>query len=507
MDLVWEESTLWPAAYSTFVRQLHRLIDLYSRLLEKRIEELPDADSVLDQSSRVLPTKFHYAAASLGAWAGGASNFQFFSYFAIQPQQKDKQINLAYAKRIGYDETTAKELDESGIVAIPASLAAPLLQAQGRSSTAVLGGIPVNEFNAVNLPDSNSLGDVPIEGKDARFGFLMDSFYRAPFTARTLGKNAVFGASNVLRDHYSAFYKQFSGAGLLRCKHYCVPIIEVGSFEELKQIVAEIPIHDQTHGLFFRGQNKMYSLARANSVRAFLFGDSCSSEPSLLTSAARNKFDYDSLHYALGYYLEQYVLFVESIQAEIHEQKYIRWRELKLSPLCEIDYAIMALGQHYGIQTHGLDVTTSLDVALWFAINKHSPKSECPATYRQMSSREWAAEPKNWPLIFVGQVVTHSLSMSLLDCLQLEEFGLRALRPHRQSAKFFHGGHSDHQNRLAEALVCAFRLRPGTYDTGVTFDELFPPPDEDNAYAALLGFASFPPFQSLGVTQVIRYHG
>jgi ISXO2-like transposase domain len=202
----------------------------------------------------------HYAAASLGAWAGGASNFQFFSHFAIQPQEKDKQINLAYAKRIGYDEATAKELDESGIVAIPASLALPLFQAQGGPSTAVLGGIPVNEFNAVNLPDSSSLGDVPIEGKDARFGFLMDSFYRALFTARTLRKNALFGASNVLRDHYSAFYKQFSGAELLRCKHYCVPIIEVGSFEVLKNIVAEIPIHDRIHGLFFRGQNKMYPL-------------------------------------------------------------------------------------------------------------------------------------------------------------------------------------------------------------------------------------------------------
>jgi hypothetical protein len=54
---------------------------------------------------------------------------------------------------------------------------------------------------------------------------------------------------------------------------------------------------------------------------------------------------------------------------------------------------------------------------------------------------------------------------------------------------FFQGGHSDHQNRLAEALICVFRLGPGQYATEASFEALFPPPDVDPAYRVMLDFA------------------
>jgi hypothetical protein len=107
---------------------------------------------------------------------------------------------------------------------------------------------------------------------------------------------------------------------------------------------------------------------------------------------------------------------------------------------------------------------------------------------------DWNLNPEKWPIIFVGQAVTRSVGMSLQDCQELEKFGLEALRPQRQKALFFHGGHSDHQNRMAETLVCAFRLAPGFYPTDCDFDQLFPPPEEDKAYKCLLEFGGEEPY-------------
>jgi hypothetical protein len=95
--------------------------------------------------------------------------------------------------------------------------------------------------------------------------------------------------------------------------------------------------------------------------------------------------------------------------------------------------------------------------------------------------------------------------MSLQKCREIEELGLKAERPERQKASFFHGGHSDHQNRLAETVVCMFRLKPGMWPTNATYDILFPPPEKDTAYAAMLRFADTAEYHSVGSNKVARY--
>jgi hypothetical protein len=164
----------------------------------------------------------------------------------------------------------------------------------------------------------------------------------------------------------------------------------------------------------------------------------------------------------------------------------------------------MALGQHYGLPTHGLDVTNSTDIAIWFATNLYKI-TDGLASYRKKPEDEWGEDPVRWPVVFACQQVTNSLGMSLQKCRELSDFGLIAMRPERQKASFFHGGHSDHQNRLAETVVCAFRLRPGAWPTSASFTELFPRPDEDPAYAAMLAFADKPAYASFGAREVARY--
>ena len=507
--LRWDETSPWPAAYRHFLGHLQHLVEGYAKLLAMRYEELgsgleakgyaADNLNLLDQSSRVLPTRFHFAAASIGAWAGGAKNVQFFCQYATSPQIADPAVNQDYANRIGYNADDAKALTESGIVVVPISLSAPLQQAQGDFST--FGGGPIDEFNAVNLPDKKILGTGP-HGTDVLPGLIVDTNYRTPFWARRFGNQALLGGQDILRDHYAEFYANTVHAGLIRCKHYCAPIIEVASEAELREFAAAIPKRSE-EGVFFRGQGTLYPLKRSLKVQRLLFGESARPEPSLVTSAARKRFDYDFLHLALRLFLESELFGAQGSAAE-GDATYRAWVEESGRLTCDIDYAIMALAQHYGLPSHGLDVTSDIDIALWFATNKWSPGP--PATYTTMSPSAWGLDSDKWPVIFACQQVTHSTGMSLQGCRELEAVGLGALRPVRQKASFFLGGHGDHQNRLGEAVVCTFRLKPGDWTTRATFEELFPPPDVDPAYAAMLRFAELPQFKSLGADQVARYH-
>jgi hypothetical protein len=243
-------------------------------------------------------------------------------------------------------------------------------------------------------------------------------------------------------------------------------------------------------GIFFRGQRKLYTLDRDHMVREALFADSCAIEPSLITAASRNINDgyiYDEIHFKLRRFIEQHLY---SQDKKLVARYLEKWREECESPICKLDYAVMALAQHYGLPTHGLDVTTSIDVATWFATNLYNyGKPGEISSYKKMNKDEWPENPADWPIVLVCQMVTNSIGQSLQDCQELSHFGLEAKRPMRQNARFFHGGHSDHQNRLAEAVVCIFRLRPGQYETECSFDSLFPAPDKDPAYKLMLEFS------------------
>jgi hypothetical protein len=109
-------------------------------------------------------------------------------------------------------------------------------------------------------------------------------------------------------------------------------------------------------------------------------------------------------------------------------------------------------------------------------------------------------------VVIACQNVTHSIQQSLHDCELLGEFGFEARRPAAQKARFFQGGHSDHQNRLAEAVVAVFRLAPGDYTTHLTFESLFPPPAEDPAYRIMLKFADSKIYGAKHGRYVNRFH-
>ncbi|WDP92320.1 MAG: FRG domain-containing protein [Desulfobacter sp.] len=488
--LIWEEEGLWPVAYSTLFKQIIGLIEIFTAATDKQRKSINPSltNTLLSEYPRQMPTQVHYAFASLGAWLAGGTNFQYFSLFATQQQLSDSNTNRSYAQKIGYNNADSDALDKSGIVALPASLVLPLLIAQGIDMP-IFGSIPIDEVNAVNLP--NTL-DINEKTKNKLPGFILDKYYRSPFTARVLESTGLLGANTVLRDHYADFYAGVDQVALIRCKHYSAPVIEVTSLNELRSLVDKIPSIDK-NGVFFRGQTSFYELEREDRVKSLLFADSCNLEPSLLTSASRHGFDYDTLHFALRHYLQERVYSNNTLSNKTARHE---WRKQLSSPTCKIDYALMALAQHYGFPSHGLDVTLSLDVATWFATHKFTYNDRGKSEYKNIVPKDWSSEPLHWPVVFACQMVTRSTNQSLHDCHELADFGFRAKRPIAQQAKFFLGGHSDHQNRLAECVICAFRLRPNVYNTTSTFERLFPKPDDDPAYRVILDFAAEPAFHA-----------
>ena len=124
----------------------------------------------------------------------------------------------------------------------------------------------------------------------------------------------------------------------------------------------------------------------------------------------------------------------------------------------------------------------------------------------KIDSSQWDTDKNSWPIIFVFQPVLNTTIPSLQSCKELDRLNIRALRPERQSAKFFLGGHSDHQNRLAETLVCAFRLTPANYQTVVDFDYLFPNPQEDTAYLEMLNLEKIDLFKNITNGRINKFH-
>ena len=148
----------------------------------------------------------------------------------------------------------------------------------------VFGGISADEWNGANPPSPTAF-----DQESELRGMLVEKQYRAGFTARRFGQQALYGSHNVMRDHYREFYENIDVAGLVRCKHYCAPVIEVSTVQEAAALTADIPLRSE-EGLFYRGQGKLHTIPRPDKIRALLFGSSNAREPSLPTAAARRGF-------------------------------------------------------------------------------------------------------------------------------------------------------------------------------------------------------------------------
>ncbi|RCV66110.1 Tetratricopeptide (TPR) repeat, partial [Methanophagales archaeon] len=489
-SLIWEGMGPWPWGFNPVLRLLS---SLYIAALGNMISDLEKLAEVgipdmtfLSLTARTWPRPIHARYIGLGEFESGkVPTPQHVLEDITRIVRNDNKFNNAAFHTMGYTEDEASDMTQGGLIAIPFSEYPSLVSgiSDWESWWDIFGGIPVEEYNSVNLPRS-LLYSIP--KKDLREGLFVDSYYQTPFWARTPGDYALYGEKNdQFRDHYDDFRKKLNIMGTIRTKHYAVPIVEVEDFAELRVLSNKILEYPNT-GIFFRGQTKGYTLKRTSIVKRLLFGRENVVEPSLLGSAPRRRLDYNRVHSALQLHVQDFIYQQAVNSGNDLEPIHNEWLKLASSPAGDWAIAVMALGQHYGIPTNGIDITSNLEVAVWFATHKFIKLEDGRARFRQMNKIDWPDNPELWPVVYFIQPVTDSIIPSIRKIESLRNLGLEALRPERQFAQFFWGAHSIHQNRLAEALVCMVRLKPGEYDTGLTYYHLFPPPYEDPTYKFML---------------------
>jgi len=395
----------------------------------------------------------------------------------------DKKYNVHKFIEMNYSPDEAKELSEGGLIGIPFSQVRGLFQ--GLSEPLItFGTLPIDEINLMNIPKYGLKVKADLE----RPGFLIDKYYNTSFLARKPNDYAFYGQKNdQFRDHYDTFRQKVNIVGTIRAKHYAIPIIEAGSLEDLEKITSYVPKFPELKtGIYFRGQTKPYYLNRSKIVNNFLFGIDDILVPSLLGSDQRFGMNYNKVHSMLQILIQDFIYQEANSSGIDLDSLHEEWFKIASSPTGEWDTSVMALAQHYGLPTFGLDITSNLKVATWFATNKFYQHSDGTAEYRKMKESDWPQNPMFWPTIYIIQPVTNSIIPSIRNINLLTNLGVKALRPERQYAHFFMGSQGIHQNRLAEALVCQLRLKPGIYETGQTFKHLFPSPYEDPSYKFML---------------------
>ncbi len=474
----WEAPNAWPLAFDVQLIELARTYAAARLNATKQAEKHKDIERFeqVPIFGRNLPRRLLARWWDLGETASGhlAASGNLLAAL-VQPSLGNAQVNRQKLMTMGYSDQEAKALDEGGIVGIPFF--------EVRNWVNNLGGLPVNEINAANPPYDPG----PPSAEQLRAGYIVDTAYQTVFVARKLGNQALYGRTHHLyRDHFESFNRAIKPVGSLRLKHYSAPIVEVGSEEELEQMVKMLQNSEGCQEVYFRGQPCNWPLRRTPLVQSLLHGTVGLDEPSLPGAANRRKHHYETSHSVLSLLTQDLVYKSAIDRGHSLDKMYERWRKLRLAPQWEWDIAIMALAQHYGIPTDGIDITTNLKVALWFAVHDWIDLGDGKATYRAKSQSSWPQNATKWPVIYLIAPVTNSLKPSVRSIERLDRLGLEMTRPMRQEAKFFMGAHGHNRNKLAEAVAAVVRLKPHDWETNLTYEWLFPSPKEDIAYRHLL---------------------
>jgi len=386
----------------------------------------------------------------------------------------------------GYDDRVAKEMASSGLYVIPRTdyLAHHL-------DAFALDGVEPGKFYCSDMEEQTTARR---ELSNEQF-LLIDSFYQRIWDTMGMRPVATYGQTSdlPLSNGFTVEAEAKNGQplrrtataptllGVCRAEETRIPRFLVSDYQELRDVTNRAKAGLRQTGqserrLFFRGQRRHYSVTRAARVSEFLYGKK-EDEVSLLTAAAREKFDYD--RFAPAFQLQMQAMLYERAGVAAFralkpdwvsrpigkcpfadpglERAYATW--LNAYKSFRWEQVVMALAQHYGVPTHGLDLTEDVDIAVWFAL------------------RGRGDEDPGQPVVYLIASDNPDLQ-SQLDWI--DELGLGALRPARQRAVLHFGGWGLHSNICAQEVVAIAELGPEfTAATPMTEEYFFPGPDDD----------------------------
>lgn len=198
---------------------------------------------------------------------------------------------------------------------------------------------------------------------------------------------------------------------------------------------------------------------RASETTQWLYGADSVDEPSLMTSASRRNPSLDSV---LPEWCSLLRIFVKDSQLQIDPE---------FATDSNFPMFALALAQHYGLPTSGLDVTDHLDISLFFALMRYR---------KSVSGHENVYSPLTGP---AQMPVLYILSPSENQQFNYEGYRAKGFpfgRPDAQSACFLHIGWGYADNLCASRIFLALYLDPnGDFGPLPSASTLFPQNDLD----------------------------
>jgi len=297
-----------------------------------------------------------------------------------------------------------------------------------------------------------------VSGEDV----LVDTYYGLAYDRWIQDGGAPYGVTDMIpAEPLDEF-----ATGFLRVPFARIPCFNVSDLTSLSVMLDRIRQIDPGLKLLFRGQTGEYTLGRNAETLQLLYGAEVR-EPSLLPSAERRNINID----AVGPTWCGFLRFVLDTWATRRDDKKQFERIHKFGEHYLFHRFALAIAKHYGLPSSGLDVTDSLEVALFFALHEFSHDAIDPS--RVICSR--VTQGGAAPVLYI-----FGMEMDQ-DFLRFESelLGeLPATRPARQSAYFLSRGWGMARNVAAESLLASFNIDPaGDYGPLPDVGALFPKSD------------------------------
>jgi hypothetical protein len=297
---------------------------------------------------------------------------------------------------------------------------------------------------------------------------VIDNNYGLTYDRELITNDAVvYGYEEKIPD-YSG--DQLVTDGYLRVPFRKIPRININNRAELNSLLSSIESRDPNLKLLFRGQNSEHFVNRSPEENLSLYGAKEILEPSLIPSAVRRNVLIEDImplwNSMLHTYLDNTILSLPSNKQEMANRELINF---KANP--KFGMFSLALAQHYGLPSVGLDATDNIETALFFATHKFE-------TINGLSSYTYNLHKMaKHPVIYI-------LSPPEKFHLNYNDFkptGVDFLRPDKQGAKFLHTGWGLNKNRCARHIWMALYLKPsGDFGKTSKVEDLFP---EDDSFA------------------------
>lgn len=308
-----------------------------------------------------------------------------------------------------------------------------------------------------NISNSSTQGQAFI---DENYGLVYDDYFLN-------GETAIYGQTDLLPT-YSG--DQLANFGFLRVPFRKIPRIYVNDKQELLSIISSIESRDPNMVLLYRGQSSEHCVQRSKDTLTTLYGSTDVIEPSLITSAARKNLKLEEI---LPSWMPILNLYIDSVLNEL-PRKVLSQVDRKIRNFqCGSNFSqfALAMAQHYGLPSVGLDVTPDLDVALFFAFKKFVTAGTS-SHYKYTDNKD--VDPDKPPVIYI---------MAPTEAQQLNYFDFKPsvlpfLRPDMQKARFMHTGWGLNKNFAATRIFLAIYLNPtGDFGSIKSPMELFPTQD------------------------------